>query len=214
MTTRLTRELASLGARPTGDLDVVAAGPFAFAFTITTGATTASDLTLEAQCKDDELRRNYGFSADNPQVMLHIEGISATMDFGAETTDIVNELSNQVAIHHQAAGGRSRSINLAGLLQSSGYVASDDGAGVVSVNKDAPRIYTLPTPWSVNCNTDTFEVLPTSSIASAANVLGGLVLYGFAWAVPQGVPDPISCPDGQTAAALSAALRMPPEVTR
>ena len=77
---RLQNELTVLGARPLVNFDLVSSRPFQFGWQIATGVTTASDLTAQVNCLDDELRTNYGFTANNPDLILHITGFSAQVD--------------------------------------------------------------------------------------------------------------------------------------
>lgn len=208
---RLSRELTALGARPLVNFDITAANPFQFIYTITQNAVTASDLTLAAQCTDQFLRENLGYSADNPQVILRIEAISMSIQLGDETPALSDQLFNNVCIRHQAAGGRVTSINCAPFLKNSSYATEV----ALSQNRPHQDVYVLPYPWQVNCNTDTFEVRPSIAVNTTnATVLGGVTFYGFAWSVPQGIGTPIECPTSEVARALSMGLRAAPEVAR
>ena len=208
---RLSRELTALGARPLVNFDITAAQPFQFIYTITQNAVTASDLTLAAQCTDQYLRENLGYSADNPQVILRIEAMSMSIDLVDETGALSNQLFNNIAIRHQAAGGRVNSINAASFLKNSSYATEV----ALSQNRPHQDLFVLAAPWQVNCNTDTFEVRPSIAVNTTnATVLGGLTLYGFAWSVPQGIGTPVECPTADVARALSMGLRAIPEVAR
>jgi len=211
--TRLQNELTTLGARPLVNFDLVSARPFQFAWSIATGVVTASDLTNQANCPDDELRTNYGFTSNNPDLILHITGFSAQVDLLTETSAICQQIFNQVAIHHQAAGGRSQSINMGQFLTSSSETTVIDAVPLNIQNRNAPVYYELANPWQVNMRSDTFEVRPTAAIATvAANILGSLAIYGFAWPSAQGESSGINCPDAKVARALGMAMRVRPPV--
>lgn len=212
--TRLQNELTVLGARPLVNFDLVSARPFQFGWSIATGVTTASDLTATANCLDDELRTNYGFTANNPDLVLHITGFSAQVDLLTETSAFCQQIISEVAIHHQAAGGRSQSINMGQFLTNSTYAISDSQAtAALSQNRPEPVYFELAAPWQVNLRSDIFEVRPTAAIGfAAANILGTLAIYGFAWPSAQGESSGINCPDSKVARALGMAMRVSPPV--
>lgn len=208
---RLSRELTALGARPLVNFDIAAAQPFQFVYTITQNSVLASDLTLEAQCTDQYLRENLGYSADNPQVIIRVEAISMSIALDTESSLLSNELFNTISIRHQAAGGRVNSINCASFLKNSSY------SSLVAAGQNRPHqdLYVLASPWQINTNTDTWEVRPSIAVnTTAATVLGGVTFFGFAWSVPQGIGTPVECPSAEVARALSMGLRTVPEVAR
>jgi len=217
-TTRaLQNELVSLGARPVFSPSIASARPFQFIYTVTDAATTASDLTAtSSSCTDAELNFSYGATGDNPQIVMQIEAISADLDVRTESTIIQQQLSSRLYLYHQAAGGRSQYINLGQFLKWSSYGSAAEGdTPLAYFNRPDPLVFTLPTPWLVNFNTDQLSVAPISAVTTGAsvNLLGGIVFYGFAWSVPQGMPSQIECPTSQQAASLGLALRAIPEVT-
>jgi hypothetical protein len=218
VTRALQNELVSLGARPVFTPSIASARPFQFIYTLTSGATTASDLTATStSCTDAELNNNYGATGDNPQIVMQIEAISADIDVQEETPAICQQVSSRLSLFHQAAGGRSQYINLGQFLKWSSYgSAYDSTANEVYTNRPDPLVYTLPSPWIVNFNTDQLTVSPTAAVTTSAgaNLLGGIVFYGFVWSVPQGMPSQIECPSSQQAASLGLGLRAIPEVTR
>ena len=209
---RLQNELTALGARPLVNFDLVSARPFEFNFTVTDNATTASDLTLAASCDDDELITNYGFSASSPDIIMHITAVSAQLNTLRETNIIIQELFQRLALHHQAAGGRSQSINLCQFMTQSSY---ENGATANAESRMDPIVYELAAPWQVNFRSDTFEIRPTTAVDTAGgNLTGSIAFYGFCWPTAQGEGSGISCPDRQTAQAIGLALRVPPPVGR
>lgn len=212
--TRLQNELTVLGARPLVNFDLVSARPFQFAWSILTGVTTASDLTAQVACLDDELRTNYGFTANNPDLILHITGFSAQVDLLTETSVISQQVLSQVAINHQAAGGRNQSINMNQFITNSTYAISDSQAtAALSQDRPAPVYYELANPWQVNLRSDIFQVRPTAAVATvAAAISGTLAIYGFAWPSAQGESSGINCPDSKVARALGMAMRVRPPV--
>jgi hypothetical protein len=218
VTRALQNELVSLGARPVFTPSIASARPFQFTYLVTDNATTASDLTATStSCTDAELNFNYGATGDNPQIVMQIEAISADLDVLDETSIICQELSSRLYLYHQAAGGRSQYINLGQFLKWSSYGSAYDAsaAAVMNTNRPDPLVYTLPSPWIVNFNTDQLSVAPIAAVNTAGgNLTGGIVFYGFAWSVPQGMPSQIECPSSQQAASLGLGLRAIPEVTR
>lgn len=219
VTRALQNELVSLGARPPFSPSIASARPFQFIYTMTSGATTASDLTATStQCTDAELNNNYGATGDNPQIVMQIEAISADIDVQNETPAICQQVSSRLSLFHQAAGGRSQYLNLGQFLQWSSYGSAYDAsaAAVLTTNRPAPLVYTLPNPWVVNFNIDQLTVSPTAAVTTSAGapLLGGIVFYGFVWSVPQGMPAQIECPTSQQAANLGLGLRAIPVVTK
>jgi len=219
VTRALHNELVSLGARPVFSKSIASPRPFQFIYTLTSGATTASDLTATStSCTDAELNNNYGATGDNPQIVMQIEAISADIDVQEETPAICQQVSSRLSLFHQAAGGRSQYINMGQFLKWSSYGSAYDSsaANLTYTNRPDPLVYTLPSPWVVNFNTDQLTVSPTAAVTTSAgaNLLGGIVFYGFVWSVPQGMPAQIECPTSQQAAALGLGLRAIPEVTR
>lgn len=218
VTRALQNELVSFGARPVFTPGIASARPFQFIYTVTSGAVTASDLTATStSCTDAELLNNYGATGDNPQIVMQIEAISADIDVQEETPAICQQVTSRLALYHQAAGGRSQYINMGQFLKWSSYgSAYDSTVPETFTNRPDPLVYTLPTPWIVNLNIDQLSVAPTSAVTTSAgaNLLGGIVFYGFVWSVPQGMPGQIECPTPQQASALGLGLRAIPEVTR
>jgi hypothetical protein len=213
--TRLQNELTVLGARPLVNFDLVSSRPFQFAWSIASGVTTASDLTAQVNCLDDELRTNYGFTANNPDLILHITGFSAQVDMQTETSVISQQLFSQVAINHQAAGGRNQSINMNQFITSASTSTVIDATPLNIQSRQGMIYHELSSPWQVNLRSDTFQVRPTAAVtfAVAANIVGTLAIYGFAWPSAQGESSGINCPDQRTARALGMAMRVRPPVS-
>ena len=206
-------ELRALGARIPVAYNYVSPRPFLFGGVISDAAVTAADLTLAAGIFDQELKANYGGSADNPMIMLLIEQFKLEFEAGVETAAIMSDTLEEVYIHHLAAGGRSTYIQV---NQFASYAnTASVGADAVQVNRNRPA-YLLPTPWLVNLNNDTFEVAPRNAVDYTAG--GGmpftLTCYGYAWSVAQGAGRPLECPDGAQASALEISQRRVPIVTR
>jgi hypothetical protein len=207
-------ELRSLGARPPVQYNYVAARPFLFGGEITTGAVTASDLTLTASILDEELRSNYGGTGSNPQIMVLAESFKFSLETGTESQTVQSDLLENIYIHHLATGGRSNYIMVKSFTDSPVDASWADGAAASAQYFRTERApYQLPSPWLVNLNTDTFEVAPSNAVASVANVPFTLTIYGYAWSVAQGAGRAIPCLDAKQAAAIAPVLDTKPIVT-
>jgi len=204
-------ELKALGARLPVAYNYVAPRPFLFGGIITDAVTTASDLTVADSILDQELRANYGGSADNPQIMLLVEQFKFEFEIGTETAAVASDLLENVYIHHLATGGRSSYIMVNQFA--SGTITEAVGTDAVYANRSRGA-YLLPTPWLINLNSDTFEVAPVIGVNTAANVPFTLTAYGYAWSVAQGAGRPVECPSDSQAAALAVSQARAPIVTR